>query len=171
MIQARDKNGKSMSEEDLVGHISLLMWGSRDAVANAIVWTLFLLTQHPSIYADVVSEVQAILKGTAPSIDKLNKMPLLESIIKESLRLFPSFPITHRVVGKERDLGGFTLPKRTEIGMSVYHTHRMPELYEDPRKFNPRRWNFPIQRKTHLFFHLEWDNVAAQDLILAGRKC
>lgn len=141
MMQARDMHGEGISLEDLVGHVSLLMWGSRDAVANAIVWTLFLLTQHPKVYADVVAEVQGALHGTAPSIEQLKKMPFLNCIIKESLRLFPSFPITHRVVGEERELGGFKIPRRTEIGMSVYHTHRIPELYEAPERFNPERWN------------------------------
>lgn len=141
MIQARDGHGEGISAEDLVGHVSLLMWGSRDAVANAIVWTLFLLTQHPAIYADAVEEVQGVLHGTAPSVDQLEKMPFLNCVIKESLRLFPSFPITHRVVGQETALAGFTIPERTEIGMSVYHTHRIPELYEDPGKFSPERWN------------------------------
>ncbi len=141
MIQARDGHGEGISEEDLVGHVSLLMWGSRDAVANAIVWTLFLLTQHSNIYADVVDEVQGVLHGAAPSVDQLEKMPFLNSIIKESLRLFPSFPITHRVVGQETELAGFIIPKRAEIGMSVYHTHRIPELYEEPGKFKPERWH------------------------------
>jgi cytochrome P450 len=141
MIDARDGEDKGMTRDELVGHVSLLMWGSRDAVANAIVWTLFLLTQHQKIYADVVSEMQGVLHGDAPTLEQLDKMPLLESIIKESLRLFPPFPITHRVTGKEREIAGYTIPVRTEIGMSVYHTHRMLEIYDEPYKFKPDRWN------------------------------
>jgi cytochrome P450 len=151
MIRATDIHGEGISEKDLIGHVSLLMWGSRDAVANAIVWTLFLLTQHPAIYADVVSEVHGILHGTAPTIEQLNKMPFLKCIIKESLRLFPPFPITHRVTGQERELGGYKIPVRTEIGMSVYHTHRIPELYEEPEKFNPHRWNSSSDNNPHLY--------------------
>ena len=141
MIKARDKNGQGISEEELIGHVSLLMWGSRDAVTNAIVWTLFLLTQHPDVYQDAISETEAILKGEAPEIEQLGNLPLLENIVKESLLLFPPFPITHRVTGRERELAGYTIPVRTEIGMSIYHTNRMPELYENPKKFNPNRWN------------------------------
>jgi len=88
MIKARDKNGQGISEEELIGHVSLLMWGSRDAVTNAIVWTLFLLTQHPDVYQDAISETEAILKGEAPEIEQLGNLPLLENIVKKSLLLF-----------------------------------------------------------------------------------
>lgn len=141
IIEAKDEKGVGISSEDLIGHVSLLMWGSRDAVANAIVWTLFLLTQHPHVYKNVVDEVKEVLKGSPPQLYDLEKLPYLTNVIKESLRLFPPFPVTHRVVGKERKLKNYTLPVRTEIGMSVYHTNRISDIYPNPLRFNPERWD------------------------------
>jgi cytochrome P450 len=44
LIQATDEDGTGFSEEDLIGHISLMLWGSRDAAAAALMWTLLLIS-------------------------------------------------------------------------------------------------------------------------------
>lgn len=140
LIQTRDQDGASLSEDELIGHISLLLWGSRDASVYAAVWTLFLLSQHPDILANVVDELDHILAGNPPSVEQLDELPLLERIIKESLRLLPPFPVIHRVSAQVNELGGYSIPPQAEIVMSTYHTHRIPDLYPDPLAFHPDRW-------------------------------
>jgi cytochrome P450 len=70
----------------------------------------------------------------------LDQLPLLERVIKESLRLLPPFPVIHRVSAEANDLGGYSIPAGAEIVMSTYHTHRIEEIYSDPFAFNPDRW-------------------------------
>lgn len=140
LIHARDEDGSKLSEDELIGHISLLMWGSRDASANALVWTLFLLSQHPRILADVIDELEAEVGGQVVSINQLDRLPLLDRIIKESLRLLPPFPVIHRVATENTELAGYFLPAGTELIMSIYHTHRRSELYTHAAIFDPDRW-------------------------------
>ena len=140
LIQTRDQDGSSLSEDELIGHISLLLWGSRDASVYAATWTLFLLSQHPGIHASVVDELDYVLGGNLPSVEQLDQLPLLERVIKESLRLLPPFPVIHRVSAEANDLGGYSIPAGAEIVMSTYHTHRIEEIYSDPFAFNPDRW-------------------------------
>jgi cytochrome P450 len=140
LIQTRDQDGSSLSEDELIGHISLLLWGSRDASVYAATWTLFLLSQHPEILADVVDELDGLLDGNLPSVEQLDQLPLLERVIKESLRLLPPFPVIHRVSAETNELGGYPIPPGVEIVMSTYHTHRIEEIYHDPLAFNPDRW-------------------------------
>jgi cytochrome P450 len=129
-----------LSEDELIGHISLLLWGSRDASVYAAVWTLFLLSQHPRVQADLVDELDQVLAGNPPSVEQLDRLPLLERVINESLRLLPPFPVIHRVSAETNKLGGYVIPAGAEIVMSTYHTHRIQEIYPDPLVFNPERW-------------------------------
>jgi cytochrome P450 len=140
LIQTRDQDGSSLSEDELIGHISLLLWGSRDASVYAATWTLFLLSQYPERQADVVDELDGVLTVKLPTVEQLDQLPLLERVIKESMRLLPPFPVIHRVSAQANELAGYRIPAGSEIIMSVYHTHRIEEVYPDPLAFNPDRW-------------------------------
>lgn len=140
LIQATDEGGTGFSEDDLIGHISLMLWGSRDAAAAALMWTIFLISLHADVQESVVDELDSILDGSPPSTEQLTQLPMTENALKESLRLLPPFPLVNRVAHPSGQLGGFEVPEGTEVIMSIYHTHRMPELYSEPATFRPNRW-------------------------------
>ena len=48
--------------------------------------------------------------------------------------------MVNRIASTRRQLGTYEIPERTEVIMSIYHTHRMPELYTQPTAFLPQRW-------------------------------
>jgi cytochrome P450 len=140
MIQARDENGDQMTEDELIGQASILFFAGHETTANALTWTLFLLTQHPKIYADLVEEVEGILHGAAPTVDQLTQMPLLDRVIKESMRILPPVPFLLRVAMEDTELEGHSIPQGSEVFYSPYITHHMPDIYENPQQFNPDRW-------------------------------
>jgi len=70
----------------------------------------------------------------------LTLLPMTENILKESLRILPPFPLVNRVASPSRHLDGYEIPEGAEVIMSIYHTHRIPELYTDPAAFRPHRW-------------------------------
>jgi cytochrome P450 len=137
LIQTRDQDGSSLTEDELIGHISLLLWGSRDPVIYVATWTLFLLSQFQ---AQVVDELDRILAGGLPNVEQLDSLPVLERVIDESMRLLPPFPVIHRVSAQANELSGHPIPAGAEIIMSTYHTHRIEEIYPHPAAFDPNRW-------------------------------
>ncbi|MEM9926665.1 MAG: cytochrome P450 [Cyanobacteria bacterium P01_D01_bin.50] len=141
LIRARDaETGFTLNEDELLGHAGVIFAAGHETSANAITWTLFLLSQHPQIAQDVLDELQSVLNGVAPTVDQLQKLPLLERVIKESMRLLTPVPWNGRVTSQATELGGYELPKGTEVFVSIYHTHHMPEIYPEPERFNPQRW-------------------------------
>jgi cytochrome P450 len=140
LIQAADDDGLGFSEEDLVGHISLMLWGSRDAVAAALTWSLFLISMHERVQESIVSELEALLSGHPPSVQQLAQLPMTEHALKESLRLLPPFPMLDRVAAADTEVAGYEVPQGTEFIMSIFHTHRMPKYYEEPSAYRPERW-------------------------------
>jgi cytochrome P450 len=140
LMSATDEERGALTEEELFGHISLLYVAGHETSANALTWTLLLLEQHPEVLADVVDELQSVLQGQPATVESLPKLPLLDRVIKESLRILPPVPFSMRRGMAPFELGGVEFPAGTEVRFSPFITHRMPELYEQPNRFLPSRW-------------------------------
>jgi cytochrome P450 len=141
LIQARDADsGLGLTEDELLGHVGVIFAAGHDTSANALTWMLFLLSQHPEITADLVDELETVLQGQPPTLEQLQQLPLLERVIKESMRVLPPVPWNARVTSQATSLGGYELPENTEVFLSIYHTHHSPAIYLNPEKFDPQRW-------------------------------
>ncbi|MEO1428740.1 MAG: cytochrome P450 [Cyanobacteria bacterium J06633_8] len=161
LIKARDaETGMALSEDELLGHVSVIFAAGHETSANALTWTLFLLSQHPEIAADLLDELDGVLQGEAPTIEQLQQLPLLERVIKESMRILTPVPWNARATSQSTVLEGYELPTGTEVWVSIFHTHRNPDIYPEPLKFNPRRWET-----------LEVDNFQYNPFSAGSRKC
>lgn len=140
LVEAHDAGHDWIRADDLVGQAVILFGASYETMANALTWTLFLLEQHPQILADLRDEIAGILDGEDPTPDHLEKMPLLLSVVKESLRILPPVPYTIRTVTADTQLGDHPLHDRDRVICSHYITHHLPDLYPRPRSFDPGRW-------------------------------
>ena len=140
LVHTRDADGARMTEDELIGQANLLFLAGHETTANALTWTLLLLMQHPAVMADLYDELHGKLHGAVPTPETLGDLPLLDRVIKESMRILPPVPLTSRTALKSVQVGPYTLPERTEIVLSMYLTHRDPDLYPQPARFDPDRW-------------------------------
>jgi cytochrome P450 len=140
LIQARDDANGQMDDGDLVGQMAILFAASFETQTNALAWTLYLLAQHPEVMGDLHDELAATLAGRPPTARELGRLPLLDLVLKESLRILPPVPYNLRRVGEPSELGGFPVLPRYRVVCSPYITHHLPELYDEPERFDPLRW-------------------------------
>ena len=140
LLHARDDQGALMSDAELIGQAAVLFIAGYETTSNALTWTLFLLSQHPNVLRDLRDELDGLLRGTAPAPAQLEHLPLLDRVVKESLRLLPPVGISLRVSTASFELGPYQLPRGTTVFFSQYVTHHMPELYPQPEHFLPERW-------------------------------
>jgi len=139
-LQAHDEDGLIMTDNEIVGETVAVFRGGSKTSASALTWILFLLTQHPDIYSNLIDELAGTLRGAPPTLQQLNQLPLLEGVIKESMRLIPPVLWGVRYSKDDFEIGGHQYQKGSSVLYSSYVTHHMPELYADPQKFNPYRW-------------------------------
>jgi len=140
LIRGRDEEGSAMTEDELIGQANVLFSAAHETTTSALTWTLFLLSQHPGIMADLLDELDGELRGEAPRIDQLDRLSLLERVIKESLRLLPPVVWSTRIADQPVQLGPYHLEKGSRVLYSQYMTHHLPELYPNPERFDPDRW-------------------------------
>lgn len=129
-----------MAEAERIGHLHLLFIAGHETSAMALTWTLFLLAQHPHVLTDLCDELHGLLRGAAPTVAQCEQLPLLDRVVKESLRILPPVGAFGRVSTRAFALGPYTLPTDTFVTLSPYIVHHMPELYADPELFDPGRW-------------------------------
>jgi cytochrome P450 len=139
-LQAHDEDGSMMTDNEIVGETVAVFRGGSKTSASALTWILFLLTQHPNLYSHLRDELTGTLQGAPPTLQQLNQLPLLEGVIKESMRLIPPVLWGVRYSVDDFEMGGYQHQKGSFVLYSSYVTHHMPELYPDPQKFNPYRW-------------------------------
>lgn len=140
LIAARDEDGQMLSDDELVGQTYTLFAAGHETSSNALTWTLFLLDQHPDVLADLHDELTGELRGDAPAVEQLGRLPLLDRVVKESLRLMPPASVLVRMSTAPFQLGCYELPANTTIFLSPFITHRMPDLFPAPQAFKPERW-------------------------------
>jgi cytochrome P450 len=140
LVHAHDEDGTKLTDDELISHTFTLYVAGYVTTSTALTWAIFLLHQHPRVLADLLAELDGKLHGDAPTLEQLHLLPLLDGVIKESLRLLTPVPTDMRIAASPCEVGGFALPKGATIFFSPFVTHRLPELYEEPDRFKPERW-------------------------------
>jgi len=134
-IARRDNDRAQILNEFL----TFLTAGS-ETTPSAIAWSCYLLARHPEVQQDVRTEIAGFDIEATPTVQALQGLPLLQAVVKESLRLSPPVWALGRRTIEPAVLDGYALPPGTQVFYSVYAIQRDAGVYEDPDDFKPRRW-------------------------------
>ncbi|MGL5863146.1 MAG: cytochrome P450 [Phycicoccus sp.] len=136
-----DDSSDALRGDDLIAAASGFFVAGHETTAKTVMWTLFLLDQHPDLLQAVQEEIAGVLQGRPPAPEDLPRLVQLDAAVKESMRILPSVPLLFfRVPDREVTVGGHAIPPKANIVVSPLVEHRNPELYPEPRRFRPERW-------------------------------
>ncbi|XP_017271225.1 25-hydroxyvitamin D-1 alpha hydroxylase, mitochondrial [Kryptolebias marmoratus] len=123
-------------------NITELLLAGVDTISSTLSWTLYELSRHPEVQAEIRKEVLTVLGGRRiPEATEVANMRLLKAAVKEVLRLYPVIPANARVVPeKDIQVGGYIIPKNTLITLCHFATSRDPSVFPNPNDFHPYRW-------------------------------
>jgi len=146
LVRSHDEEG-GLSDEELVGQAAVLFGAAHMTTAHSLSWTLLLLAQHPSVMRQLWQEINsghsAYLEGNLKALGSLPKgddLSLLDRVIKESMRLLPASAYSQRINTAAAQLGPLNLTRGTGIIFTPIVTHHLADLYDQPERFIPDRW-------------------------------
>jgi cytochrome P450 len=140
LIRAHDDRGVGLTDDELIGQAAVLFAAAHLTTANTLTWTLFLLAQHPQVAYSLHDELAGELRGEAPTLAQLDRLPLLDRVVRESMRALPASSYSQRINVEPVELAPLRLSPGTLVVFSQFITHHLPELFPEPYRFRPERW-------------------------------
>ena len=149
--QELDENGQLFTDEAVCQHLRFLMLAAHDTTASALINTFYLLAAYPEWQTKVREEMLSIPSDVL-SYDDMSKLPQLENVFMEVVRLYPPAPSVLRRTVRDCEMAGYHVPANTVITLSAVYTHRMKEWWDEPLKFDPDRFAPPREEhKRHAY--------------------
>ena len=167
LLQAQDEEAKigRMNDTQLRDEVMTIFLAGHETTANALTWTLYLLSQHPTVADKLYEELDSVLgsnnnnnndkndnsisnRNRIPTIEDVPKLEYTEKVFRESMRLYPPAWTIGRQAINDYKVDKYVIPAGSIILMSQYVMHRNPTCYTDPDLFYPDRWNKEV--KSHL---------------------
>jgi cytochrome P450 len=139
MLTEDEDNGR-MTDRQLRDEVMTLFLAGHETTANALSWTLWLLSLSPDAETKLAEELERVLGGRNPTMSDLPDLPYVERVVKESMRLYPPAWVVGREAIGECEVGGYRMPAGTTALMSQWVMHRDPRYHENPERFDPDRW-------------------------------
>lgn len=143
LLKARDaETGDGLSEREVGANIVTFIGAGHETTANALTWSLYLLSTAPDVRGLVEAEADAQDAG-APF--DLAALPIMRAVVEEAMRLYPPVALLSRQAVMDDEVVGRKIPAGSIVAISPWVLHRHRALWSAPDEFRPERF-FPGTR-------------------------
>ena len=116
LMTALDDNGEHIAEDELIQLVHSFIAAGHETSGAFLQWTLYYLATHPDLQQQLREEVSSVLGDASDvSYEHYQNMPIMDKVLKESLRLRPPIPIMLRSAAEDVSLEGYGVKKGTPI--------------------------------------------------------
>jgi cytochrome P450 len=141
ICRATNDDGALLSDDEIIDHMNFLLMAAHDTITSSATSMVMLLGQNRAWQEKLRAEMAAIgVNGDDLPYEKINDLVLTDYAFKESLRMIPPVPSIPRRAVKDFSFGGYNFKAGTYVGASPGYTHKMPEYWPDPDRFDPLRF-------------------------------
>jgi sterol 14-demethylase len=142
LMESRYSDGTALTPNEITGILTASMFAGHHTSSGTEAWTIIELARNPEWAARVVAELDALYaRDGGLTYQAFREVPVLESVLKEVLRLHPPLVILMRGVLQDFTVEGVTIPAGKLVAISPAVSHRIPELFPDPTRFDPTRYD------------------------------
>ena len=142
LVAAEEADGSDapLTDGEICDQIRSLIAAGYDTTSSAAAWLVHGLGANPGAFARLREQVLDTIGDRAPTIDDLRRMPLVDGVVRETLRLWSPAAFSGRRAVDAFELYGYHIPAGRLVMYSPYITHRLPEVWGDPLVYRPERW-------------------------------
>ena len=171
LVAARDEDGdgSGLTDAEIRDEVMTLLLAGHETTANALSWTVHLLSHRPDIVdscaveADLIrlsrgngadhraSPAETMERRPQSTAEIMERQPQLTAVLNESLRLFPPAWAMGREALRPVTLGGVDLPPEAQVLLTPWVLHRDDRFWDHPDEFMPQRWNSAEVASHHRF--------------------
>ncbi|MBF6591211.1 MAG: cytochrome P450 [Ktedonobacterales bacterium] len=149
IVHARDDQGMGLTDEEVLGHLYILLVAGHETTTTLGAWALYYLATLPEQRARVEAELSALLEDdTSPlTVQAARGLKVLENFIKETGRLHAPVLNVPRGVVRDVAFAGYTIPAGTQVRLALSACHRLPTVFARPEAFDPDRFAPPREEE------------------------
>jgi cytochrome P450 len=138
---ARDPDtGAPLHPQQVRDQILIFLLAGHETTSTAITFACHLIGRHRDVQQRLHREVDDVLAGRNPTVDDVNRLTYTRMVIKEAMRLYPPAYALGRRTPAGDEIGGYRIPPGSIILLAPWATHRRPDLWPDPDRFDPDRF-------------------------------
>ncbi|KAI8373463.1 cytochrome P450 [Choanephora cucurbitarum] len=141
-----EETGKGFTVEELKEQCLTFLAAGHETTGVGLSWCLWLLAKNQAVQDELREEVRTLFKDDdhVPSYDEINALPLLNNVVRETLRLIPPVPGTLRQTRVPTVIGSYAIPEGVPVFLPLIVLHHSKSIWgEDAEEFVPSRWNDP----------------------------
>jgi cytochrome P450 len=144
-------SGRPLGPDDLRDEAMSLFLAGHETTASTLAWTLDHLAREPEIQARAREEVARVFGAGPLASEGLERLPFLDAVVCESLRLHPpAWLLVRRALARDQ-LGGVAIPARSFVSIPVHALQRLPALWPEAERFRPERFLPPATHDARAF--------------------
>jgi len=152
MISAVDpETGETLDDVNIRYQVLTFLIAGHETTSGMLTFSLYHLLRNPHVLAQAYAEVDRVLPGdTRPDYAQNAQLVVIERILKEALRLWPTAPAMTVAPFEDETIGGkWHLRKDRPVNVFSPGLHRFPGAWENPEEFDIDRWLPENEAKHH----------------------
>uniref|UniRef100_A0A0D6QUM8 Cytochrome P450 n=1 Tax=Araucaria cunninghamii TaxID=56994 RepID=A0A0D6QUM8_ARACU len=135
------KGPEELTEKSLMGLLTDVFLFGIDITATGIEWAMAELIRDRRAMAKLRAEIDCAVNGRLVDEGDLPRIPFLELVVKEVLRLHPPVPLTDPHYNEEAtELAGYKIPAKFVMFVNIWGLAHDPDLWDRPFEFWPERF-------------------------------
>ncbi|XP_057974944.1 cytochrome P450 81C13-like [Malania oleifera] len=142
LLSLQEFDPDSYSDSVIKSIILIMFVAGTDTVGVTLEWAMSLLLNHPEVLEKVRAEIDSHVEdGRLIDDSDISKLPYLQCVVKETLRLYPAAPLLlPHFSSSDCTLEGYKIPRKTILLVNAWALHRDPKVWDEPTKFKPVRF-------------------------------
>jgi cytochrome P450 len=151
LLLAAQVDGAGLTDREIRDQVLIFLLAGHETTSTALTYALHLLGRHPDVQRRVRAEVAEVVGDRAPTAADQPGLAYTTMVLKETMRLYPSAPVTGRPSVAEDEICGFTIPAGSDVMVTPWNVHRHPSFWDDPERFDPLRFERTAEQARHRY--------------------
>ncbi len=138
MLRARRDDGSAVSDAEIRDALATLLFAGHETTTIALAWAIYWLLRDCARLGRLLAEIDGLGEDAAP--EALVRLPYLDAVVHETLRLHPVLPDPYRLLARPLSLCGYSVPPGATVVVAASLLHSRSDLFPEPHRFIPERF-------------------------------